>query len=369
MAAVPLDVWFLVFDLVSDNDTLWSVLRNVSQHLRVCVDAYFERYVLRDTVIDLIYTTIHTYDGPSFHQLLHLPVRFDRLSDDGTRAVYRRVHSRYPDDRPIWGSIRGWVPFIERYCRETDTPLRKVTHKEMGVRGPPAWEKELKTLFKHPKFARSTAPDWLLRDHTTIGRGDRPPYLIRIPNPSHDPSVHDTALHSLEIDCQARELSFLWRDTLSAFYTSQRFVSLAQRKSLLAKFTLYDPHLDAAARDVLLARFNGHVNRYNNHWRRARRKRLVHWVAGNRHRMSNIHRLVTEDCVYRCMEHFKGHAFAPENLVEVEDEEMDSEIVPERCGGDCAALWYWPRTRKEKKEIEPVYIYEPEPPCRGCNVL
>jgi hypothetical protein len=358
MAAFPLDVWFIVFDRVSDNETLWSVLRCVSQHLRICVDAYVQRYVLRDMVIDLIYSTIHAHETPT-HSILHVPVRFDRVSEDGTRAVYKRVRSREPDYCQIPGSVRGWVPFIERYHRETGQPPPRVTGKKIGdLPGLPMWTRMYNRMrsgplqYKYPETLES------LRDHASIGRGDRPPYLIRVSKDAHDTPAHDTQLHGLEIDCKAREISILWRETLSAFYTEAHFVTLAENRQ--GKSKVYDERLDAAAREILMARCNKHLNRYNNHWRRARRKRLAPWVAANRKRMSDIHRLLTEDSIYDCMRHFRSHAYAPENLVEIERDGGSVEIVPEKCAGDDKALMKWPNSRKEWKELEPVFIRRPK---------
>jgi len=353
MAAFPLDVWFIVFDLVSNHETLWSVLRNVSQHLRICVDAYIQRYVLSDTVIDLIYSTIHSIQTPT-HSILHVPVQFDRLSADGTRAVYKQVRSRYHDYRQIHGSVRGWVPFIERYCRETDQLLPRVTNKDKGVDGEPMLADIYRRLREKPHDPRFAKVLRSLRDHTSIGRGDRSPHLIRVSKDAHDTPAHDTELHGLEMDCRAREISILWRETLSAFYVEARFVAIAQKRQ--GKGKAYDERLDAAARDVLMAPFNMYQNRYNDHWRRARRKRLAPWVAQNRKRMSDIHRLFTEDSVYDCMRHFSSQAYAPENLAEVDEEEIKKEIVPERCADDYKGLMKWPCTKKEWKELEPELI-------------
>lgn len=109
MPALPLDVWLIVFDNISDPDILWSIVRNVSQHLRVCVDEHFRHSILHKTCLILLYSTIHTTSEPPY-LFLYVPMRFTRLSEDDTRAVFQQAY--FEGDAPVSGpgrngSLRG----------------------------------------------------------------------------------------------------------------------------------------------------------------------------------------------------------------------------------------------------------------------
>jgi hypothetical protein len=78
MARLPVDIWLIICDFINDSNTLWSVLRNVLQYVRACIDEYFRHNVLRKTVINLTYSTIHSpfEIGPIAHtfHFLHIPM-------------------------------------------------------------------------------------------------------------------------------------------------------------------------------------------------------------------------------------------------------------------------------------------------------
>jgi hypothetical protein len=83
---------------------------------------------------------IHSYSAP-WTKDLQIPMQFIRFSTDGTRAVFRQV--RYKDlIGNKGGSVRGWVPFIERHCRETRKPQPRVLNKSKSVPRLPIWERE-----------------------------------------------------------------------------------------------------------------------------------------------------------------------------------------------------------------------------------
>ncbi|KAF2033603.1 hypothetical protein EK21DRAFT_86093 [Setomelanomma holmii] len=266
MTVPSLDVWFIIFDYISDHNTLWSILRNISRHTRICVDEYFRHAVLRHVVIDLVYSTIHSQPGP-YYNYIHVPLRFDRLSDDSTRAVFRQVAFKERDSNDVDGSIHGWVPFIEQYCNETRQPTPIVTKKSASTKDKPMWEHEDK------RWRREYHYQPRLRDHLSIGRDDRPPYFIKLPS-----YTQDTELVDLAIDCSAREISFDWRRTLSAFFLEQNFGVLADRGTEQKR--IHDPALDAAVPNVILiTRMEPSFdNRHLDNYRRARRKRLQPWL-------------------------------------------------------------------------------------------
>jgi hypothetical protein len=368
MTALPLDIWLDIFDLIPDRDTLWSTVRNVSHYHRSCVDGYFQRYVLRDTVIDLIYSTIHTQEGPIYH-FLHTPMRFDRLTEDGTRAVFKQVRSK---DQPFHfhGSVRGWVPFIERYYRDIGKPLPTVTNKSKSDNGLPMWTKGYQVWREHPHNEPRLQYLRRLRDHTSVGRGDRPPYLIRLPHYARNADSNDTEIFGLEIDCGSREISLLWHQTFSAFFVEAHFVALAnqqQQRQPKAVRREYDAALNATAREVLMSSFNP-LNREFSPKRRARRKRLATWVASNKKRMSDVHRLLIEDSIFEGIQLCSSAPFAPGRLIELQDDMDSNETVPESCGPEHKALMMWPATSQEWKELEPVLPRRREHH-QGCTIL
>jgi hypothetical protein len=349
MTELSLDVWLIVFDHVSDTNTLWSVARNVSRHLRACVDEFFRHSVLRKCVVELIYSTIHNPRG-QYYSFVYVPMQFTRFSENGTRAVFRQVqfkdHVQKTGDG-INGSVRGWLPFIERYCMETKKNAPLVMNKSTSAVGDILWEKELVyspgTLMQKPK-AKYTRT---LRDHTSIGRGDRPPYFISL-----GIYTHDTELVDLAIDCSAREISLDWRRTLSAFFSERQFIVLANQNA--AEKRVHDKALDSVVDDVCAITYHGwrRFDRSLDNWRRARRKRLQPWVKKNKKRMSNEHRLMTEDSIVQMKTTMENlDPFRRDNLVELHDGDVDvEEIVPERCAKDHPDLMLWPANRKARKE-------------------
>jgi hypothetical protein len=362
MTVLPIEIWLTIFEDVSDYDTLWSVVRNISRYLRACVDEYFRRTVLRNCIIDLTYSTIHCLSGPNLHDL-YVPMQFDRLSDDGSRAVFRQVqHKGYARgaSHKMKGSLRGWVPFIERYCLETSKPAPLVLNKTKNAPGPVLWEQEYKLHFSGSRSYERRH----LRDHTSIGRGDRPPYFIRLP-----PYIHDTELVDLSIDCSTHEIAINWHRTLSAFFLERHFIALANQNA--GERRVYDTALISANSNVRLISSRHQRqpdDRHTASWRRARRKRLQTWVNKNKKRMSNEHRLMTEDRVAEMLEllHHESY-FQVENLFEVDDEDLDvGELVPERCAKDWPKLMLWPDgSRAFKQAAKEVKVR----PCRGCVVM
>lgn len=332
MTALPVDVWLLVFDTVDNLDTLWSVVRNTSHYLRDCVDEYFHHGVIQNTFLHLYYSTINRYGGPIF-QYLRLPMRFNCFSDNGTRAVFCQVEFQKQTGLTTHGSVRGWLPFIERYCEEMLQPRPKVLNKSQSAIGPPVWEKEHALLRNTLTVADKSSYLMQLRDHTSIGRGDRPPYYLKIRD-----YVHDTKLVDLIIDCQKRELSFDWRCTFSAFFKEQHFLALAEGNTP-SRIPLFDENLSPTA---LHLRYYGYTRDNIGAGGRVRRKRLHSWVGRNKHRMTREHRLLTEFRV----EIEKGNVLrflCTENLQNIQDVLSESEeYVPEKCADDHLDLLSWP---------------------------
>ena len=124
------------------------------------------------------------------------------------------------------GSVRGWVPFAERYLAETCKPKPQVMRgtTSRSVSGPPAWEKEHMRLCRTWVGYSKTVYLAFLRNHTSIGRGDRPPHYLKICK-----AVNNTGLVDLSIGVAAREISFDWRCTFASFFVEQHCVLIAEQ--------------------------------------------------------------------------------------------------------------------------------------------
>jgi hypothetical protein len=347
---IPVDIWLLVFDALDDQLFLWTTCRNISHSVRACVDSYLRYGLRKNWLIDLYYSDFHTRKGLIAHNL-HLPMVFDRFSDDGTRAffqqrAYREITFIDPlialtatelksADRSIerrhQGSVRGWVPFIERYCDETLKPRPGVLSKSKPSEGAPLWEQmhdhRKKTLSGKMREAYLVQ----LRIAVSIGRGDHPPYHLRIGD-----YINDTELVDLEVDCKQREISFAWRETYALFCREQAFVVRAQNTTVDEK-RAHDVDILACEHKYAYGPVMGRDDR------RARRKRLAPWVRKNKHRMSPKTRWCTErdiDFQTRFIRQLLRHG----NLCEVDEAARDEpeEIVPARLADDHPDLMRWP---------------------------
>jgi hypothetical protein len=327
--SLPVEVWLLVFSEMHDINYLWSTCRNVSRSWRACVDDFFRYCVLRSTFVDLHYSDIHTCRGP-LNSHIHILMVFDRISADGTLAVFKLCMYKQIDGCPQKGSVRGWVPFVERYHEETRRGKPKILHKSKASNDPPLWE-QLHThsrdtlsgdLKKHYLFN--------LGNMTSIGRGDRPPFYIKVFD-----DVNDSHLSNLVVNCANSEVSFNWRETYALFFREQNFVAKARNRP--GKKRAYDKDLVAVS-----SRYDSNQNPHN-HNARARQKRLKPWMARNKHRMSPEMRLITEhrvDAEKIRIQRFLNH----ENLDLVQQREVDAteELVPERLAKDYPAFLFWP---------------------------
>jgi hypothetical protein len=370
----PLDIWLIVFAYsdVSDYDTLWSSLRNVSQHLRECVDEYFRHAVLRKTIIMPFYSTIHITTEDKF-DFLYVPMRFSRLSDDRTRAVFRQAHLEEhasSTTTAMNGSLHGWTPFIERYFKDMRKPTPPITGRTKGVIGPTAWETRYN--FRVQEYGNPQPGYYMrpLRDHTSIGRGDFPPYFIHIADLTHNTNesgmtvlTHNTPLFDLAIDLPAREISLDWRRTFHPFFMERHFMVCAARSSNPRH--VHDEDLVSAERAVFLLTkdIKPSWTRDFDDWRRARRKRMVLWTEQNKKRMSKEHRLMTEDAVMRMG---REQQLLLERIVDLPDDEyvsIEDEIVPEKCAKDYyyPSLMMWPRNKEERDLAEEDVALGPRP--------
>jgi hypothetical protein len=329
--SLPLDVWLLVFADVDDINYLWSTCRSVSRFLRACVDVFFRYSVLRNTFVDLHCSDIHTCRGP-LSSYIHIPMVFDRMSDNGTHALFKQRVYKHIDGCLQNGSVRGWVPFVERYHKETHQPALKILHKRKASSEPPLWE-QLHTHWRNTlNDAMKERYLFNLGNMTSIGRGDRPPFYLKIFD-----DVNDTDLVDLVVDCAQNEISFNWRETYNLFFREKNFVARTHNRT--GKKRIYDEDLVAVS-----WRYSFNQNR-SNHSLRARQKRLRTWTAQNKHRMSSEMRLKTEhrvDAEKVRMQRFLNHDNLA--LVAEDDHHATDEIVHEKLAEDYPALLFWPWT-------------------------
>ncbi|KAF1947701.1 hypothetical protein EJ02DRAFT_449180 [Clathrospora elynae] len=115
-----------------------------------------------------------------------------------------------------------------------------------------------------------------LRNHTSIGRGDRPSYLLKIAD-----HAHNTELTGLLIDCKIQYVSFDWRRTFLAFFQERHFFVRAD--SDLTPKIPYDEESELLIRRVNIEKPT-HERLHPE--QPARRKLLQPCVASNKHRMT-----------------------------------------------------------------------------------
>lgn len=200
-----------------------------------------------------------------------------------------------------------------------------------------------------------------LRDHTSIGRGYRPPYYLKLRE-----AVNDTELVDLDGDGEAREISFNWRHTFALFFVEQRFTMLAERG--ISRRAVYDTDLVAAMSRTA----NGtHAQDYwNSNCRRARRKRLQPWVQVNKHRMTPEDRAKAEDKVEYIKDRIRRR-LRHENLHELELFEICQEwqeVVPQACADALPYLMQWPWVHEDTYMVprKPVQL---KCGSKGCLVM
>ncbi|KAF2799593.1 hypothetical protein K505DRAFT_321079 [Melanomma pulvis-pyrius CBS 109.77] len=326
---LPLDVWLLVFAEIHDLTFLWSACRGVSRFVRACVDELFRHQVIRNTFVDLHYSDIHSHRGP-LNSYIHIPMVFDRMSDDGIHAVFRPAAYKEIDGAHQRGSVRGWVPFVERHHKETHRARPKILHKGNTSDALPLWERQHTHWRNTLVGEKKQSYLYNLGNMTSIGRGDRPPFYIKVFE-----DANDTDLAGLVVDCKKNEVSFDWRETYSFFFREQNFAARAYNHP--GKKRVYGEDLVAVS-----SRYDFHQNRHNHHVR-ARQKRLKTWTAQNKHRMSPELRLLTE---HRALaEKVRVQRFLRHDNLDLapgEDANATEEIVPERLAKDYAALLFWP---------------------------
>jgi hypothetical protein len=375
---LPLDIWLIVFeyidaayDVLDDTDAdsltiLWSIVRNVSPYLRDCIDEYFRHDVLQNMLINLSYSNINYYGGPGFLHL-HIPMRFSHVSSDGTRAIFRQSAYRNLDrGRVHAGCVRGWVPFAERWYVEMRKPKPQVLRrgKAKADTGPPAWEQEHLNMRNTLSGEDKTNYLAALRDHTSIGRGYRPPFYLKLRE-----AVNDTELVDLAVDIEAREISFDWRRTFALFFVEQRFIMLAERGA--GKRTVYDADLVAAMSRTTAVTNGVHMQDYwNSNHRRARRKRLQPWVYRNKHRMTPEDRVKAEDRVEYTKDQVRRR-LRHGNLRELELSEFAGEWhepVPQACAEDLPYLLQWPWVH-EDMYMAPRKPVQLKCGLRGCSLM
>jgi hypothetical protein len=330
-ASLPVDLWLLVFAELDDLILLWSHVRNVSRLLRAYVDLFFRHGVVRNTFVDLLYSDLHTLPGP-LTGYVHVPMVFDRWSEDGSRAIF--LQRAYKDDvaNRIRGSVRGWVPFIERYHNETKRGRLEVLNKSRADVAPPLWEREHMHWRNTLRDERKKTYLLNIGNMTSIGRGDRPPFYIKVFD-----RVNDTDLVDIKVDCAAHELSFDWGRTLSLFFQEEEFVRRASEANHPPdKLHVYDKELDGIAIRYRNRKNNG------NHELRARQKRLMEWTKLNKHRMSSEYRMWTQERAFAECQRLV-QILNHENLAVVPaDGDSGEEIVPDKCADDRPELMWWP---------------------------
>jgi hypothetical protein len=331
-SALPVEIWLIVFAAVDDVNFLWSTCRSISRAFCNYVELFFRSGVIPDTFVDLHYTDIHTERQPPMASYIHIPMVFDCFSDDGSIAIFKQRTYAKIDGCRIAGSVRGWVPFLEHYLQETQQKAPVVLSKSKADRLAPMWKRDHQRFLKNYRGERRDNYLWNMSNMVSIGRGDRPPYYIKVFD-----MVNDTELVDVAVDCKERKISFNWRRTYSLFFREQEFVARASRSP--AKTHVYGKQLDVVAAQW----FPSLVHPYDSpehHYRQARRKRLLAWSQRNEKRMSPEIFLLIERRV--SVERTRLQAALRHDNLRPFTEGEYKECVPEKLAADQPELLKWP---------------------------
>jgi hypothetical protein len=188
---LPLELWTRVIASITDRAELpgiWLTTRRVSHALKAATEAAFVQRHLRDLNIDYMLGFAYIDDGTEDDDdlstgrkcSLAVNCRFDRLIDDGERAVFRDKAFQRPE-----GNENN---FFQQARRATSNAWREAISMYLG-------------------------------DGGVDRRFDLPPHVI-----SFGREVLDTDLPGQKADFEAFEISFRWKEALSLFFGEMLYV-------------------------------------------------------------------------------------------------------------------------------------------------
>lgn len=183
---LPAELWISVLSHVQDCNHLWSTCRRVSTDFRSYVETVFADKHIKKTRIEFASQSPYHYQ---------IPTVFDRFSDDRKRAYFK-------DNRP--------PQYFAEKSMDAQYMLTIRVH----------WHSSM---------------IWYLGSRDICGgkHEQLPPYTIKVRR-----SINDTDIPGLEINYEAREISFEWTTMYDLFFREEEYVRRRKDKHLEA---LYEP--------------------------------------------------------------------------------------------------------------------------------
>lgn len=227
---LPAELWISVLSHVQDCNHLWSTCRRVSTDFRSYVETVFADKHIKKTRIEFAPQSFHHYQ---------IPTVFDRFSDDRKRAYFK-------DNRPL--------QYFAEKGMDTQYMLAIRVH----------WRSSM---------------IWYLGSRDACGgkREQPPPYTIKVRR-----SINDTDIPGLEINYEAREISFEWTTMYDLFFCEEEYVRRKKDEALKAvqpidKSTGSNNQGSIPGIDADLLKLMEKDRIEHRAWKEARRARLKSW--------------------------------------------------------------------------------------------
>lgn len=193
---LPLEVWERILCSITDTRYLprvWLNCRRVSTVLKAATEHAFARTHLRHTDISFMPSEmVHDKDDNKY--TLDVMLKFNRLSDDGTRAIYVPDHP---------GPDYDWMKGVEMDRGAGEETL----HAQFMA----LWRSIITPYI-------SSSPEERARCHM------EPSHVLAVRN-----LANDTELVGIEADPARMELSVLWKPTLSLFFGEDEYQKWADK--------------------------------------------------------------------------------------------------------------------------------------------
>lgn len=190
LPSLPPEIWWQIIASITDSRYLprvWLNLRLTSRFLKSVTERVFADLHLRRSRLEfLAFDPVTDADGNP--RPLDFILEFDRLSDDGSRAVYidKELHANHGPERLCRADALSYPDPVE-------TVHQALVHQ---------WRRRVEAYAPPP----------------SQNGGEVPPHVFAVRR-----IANDTELPGLQVDYDAFEVSFLWRPALTALFAEEEY--------------------------------------------------------------------------------------------------------------------------------------------------